>query len=737
MSKKKTSRAVMTLKDFHGGSIPSDLPLPSAPGMPVERSPFERQGSGGSWMSPVGRGYSGNERTIGQNRQGLSNSVRALEDKASLFPNPASIGRNYDEDERKPVDGRPRSGHSAEQYEEQQVYEDRPRSGHHHNQTLNRFSLQQSVASVDRNSGPNVWPARQESESTQMPSDSVQNQSRVSVPWQAQIPKSKALDLGLSDRASSGGLKPEHSWGGASTDRVPHGNNYSTGEIPDNYGPAAGRGALAERNPHGLSLHESRNQRVDVDQVDGVPASMDWERRRSPPLVESRQAFNRERPFPSAEGYRVGYSPAEVSPADASGPRTPLVVPDPVAERPRLKLLPRSKPLETDEAVGHIELERRKDELVFSEDTAAEATDEGRLSVRGTSTDVEYVGGDSKLAARPKLNLKPRSQQLGAGGATIGSDRVRNSVFGGARPRELVLRTRGANDLGTAGQDGLPSPTLGHIPGSGRSKPEQQRTGLPNGSGSWADEKQVGTQPYKHQVEQFMESQGQRTKQNWVAPGNDQGDPDWKGRGDFDKQDNIRQYEANRSYDRQSSQSRGPDRQESPLIDHQKTDSWRRPPSPIPATSAAWAASNNPAAPVAISGRDPAPRISGHHGFSAPASALELVKSFSRSLSIGSTMAGVTQSNSGNQLRNAKSVPRVQHYGPGSINGNSGVYSQKDATFSRLAEATSASPSISRDVYVPGSGFDGNRPYDRFGSTKYARGFGPGAGDINSRLSHG
>ncbi len=65
--------------------------------------------------------------------------------------------------------------------------------------------------------------------------------------------------------------------------------------------------------------------------------------------------------------------------------------------------------------------ERRKDELVFSEDTAAEATDEGRFSVWGTSTDVEYGGGDSKLVERPKLNLKPRSQQLGAGGATIGS----------------------------------------------------------------------------------------------------------------------------------------------------------------------------------------------------------------------------------------------------------------------------------------------------------------------------
>ncbi|CAM6058810.1 unnamed protein product [Sphagnum tenellum] len=644
MSKKKTSRAVMTLKDFHGGSIPSDLPLPSAPGMPVERSPFERQGSGGSWMSPVGRGYSSNERTIGQNRQGLSNTVRALEDKASLFPNPASIGRNYDEDERKPVDGRPRI--SPPPYWRQPPQQ------------------QQSVASVDCNSGPNVWPARQESESTQMPSDSVQNQSQVSVPWQAQIPKSKALDLGLSDRASSGGLKPEHSWGGVSTDRVPHGNNY-------------------------VNAEHSKFIRQQSCGVQGGAAL-------------------------------VGYT-------DARGYAGDSMVPDPVAERPRLKLLPRSKPLETDEAVGHIELE----------DTAAEATDEGRLSVWGTSTDVEYGGGDSKLAERPKLNLKPRSQQLGAGGATIGSDKVRNSVFGGARPRELVLRARGANDLGTAGQDGLPSPTIGHIPGSGSSKPELQRAGLPNGSDSWADKKQVGTQPYKHQVEEFMESQGQRIKQNWVAPGNDEGDPEWKGRGDFDKQHNMRQYEANRSYDRQSGQNHGPDRQESPLIDRQKTDSWRRPPSPIPATSAAWAASNNPTAPVAISGRDPAPRISGHHGFSAPASALELVKSFSRSSSIGSTMAGVIQSNSGNQLSNAKSVPRDQHYGSGSINGNSGVYSQKDATFSRLAEATSASPPISKDVYVPGSGFGGNRPYDRFGSTKYARGFGPGAGDINSRLSYG
>lgn len=32
MSKKKAA-STMSLKDFHGGSIPSDLPLPSAPGL--------------------------------------------------------------------------------------------------------------------------------------------------------------------------------------------------------------------------------------------------------------------------------------------------------------------------------------------------------------------------------------------------------------------------------------------------------------------------------------------------------------------------------------------------------------------------------------------------------------------------------------------------------------------------------------------------------------------------------
>ncbi|KAJ7562509.1 hypothetical protein O6H91_03G072200 [Diphasiastrum complanatum] len=116
MSKKRVvARSTMTLKDFHGGSIPSDLPLPSAPGKAVDRSPYERQSSG-AWMIPSpGRGHTLDRS--GFHRQGSANGICSFEDKASYFPNPANIGRNYDEDERKPVDGRPRSSHSAEPYD--------------------------------------------------------------------------------------------------------------------------------------------------------------------------------------------------------------------------------------------------------------------------------------------------------------------------------------------------------------------------------------------------------------------------------------------------------------------------------------------------------------------------------------------------------------------------------------------------------------------------------------------
>ncbi len=241
----------------------------------------------------------------------------------------------------------------------------------------------------------------------------------------------------------------------------------------------------------------------------------------------------------------------------------------------------------------------------------------------------------------------------------------------------------------------------------------------------------MGSQPYEHQGERFMERQGsglreqQGSKQDWLAPSNHLGDKEWKGHRDSEKQDKKDRYEVNRPYDYQNSHSRGTDRQESTLRGAHKADGWRRPTSPIPVRSPAWTPSNSSTAP------------DGHHSFNAPASALELAKAFSRSSSIGSPMAGITQSNSGDQRHSVNSISQGQGYGPGSLKGHVSGYDQKDVSFSRLAESPPASSPIKRDVYAPGSGYGGNRSYNRFGGSKNGGGFGSAVGDMNSRLSYG
>ncbi|KAF8414059.1 hypothetical protein HHK36_002058 [Tetracentron sinense] len=103
MSKKKAFiGSTMTLKDFHGGSIPSHLPLPSVPGLilrPSDRSGFDRQ-------IPTTRGnHMG--RSDHRSRPGSSGITRNCDEKASFLSHHTHIGRNFDEDERKPLDGVP------------------------------------------------------------------------------------------------------------------------------------------------------------------------------------------------------------------------------------------------------------------------------------------------------------------------------------------------------------------------------------------------------------------------------------------------------------------------------------------------------------------------------------------------------------------------------------------------------------------------------------------------------
>lgn len=100
MSKKK-SGSTMTLKDFHGGSIPSDLPLPSAPGVSV-RPPDPTRG-GSTWLLP---GLGSGSAPPGTRPEPLHHHHHHHHQRNPRGSDPpflpGFIGRHFDEDERKP-----------------------------------------------------------------------------------------------------------------------------------------------------------------------------------------------------------------------------------------------------------------------------------------------------------------------------------------------------------------------------------------------------------------------------------------------------------------------------------------------------------------------------------------------------------------------------------------------------------------------------------------------------------
>ncbi|RZR99300.1 hypothetical protein BHM03_00028817 [Ensete ventricosum] len=113
MSKKKSSfsgSTTMTLKDFHGGSIPSQLPLPSAPSASASASARQpdRPGAWGT-ITAVASGRSDYHHHLLRPRSGsagaASSSARGLDERPpALHPHSTTNGGYFDEDERKPFD---------------------------------------------------------------------------------------------------------------------------------------------------------------------------------------------------------------------------------------------------------------------------------------------------------------------------------------------------------------------------------------------------------------------------------------------------------------------------------------------------------------------------------------------------------------------------------------------------------------------------------------------------------
>lgn len=108
-------------------------------------------------------------------------------------------------------------------------------------------------------------------------------------------------------------------------------------------------------------------------------------------------------------------------------------------ERPKLKLLPRTKPLEPSSETQGIDDKQGYQPPVSS--VQVESALEMHVTTNPLKPGSAGADAGSRAAERPRLNLRPRS--LPAEQSDESAERARQTVFGGARPREVVLKERG------------------------------------------------------------------------------------------------------------------------------------------------------------------------------------------------------------------------------------------------------------------------------------------------------
>ncbi|KAK2965045.1 hypothetical protein RJ639_029509, partial [Escallonia herrerae] len=361
MSKKK---ATMTLKDFHGGSIPSDLPLPSAPGTVVR--PLDRGGLDWAvpWGNPVGR----SDHRL---RPGSAGAVRSLDEKTPFLTHSVHIGRNFDEDERKPLDGMsaPRRTVSDESIHpipvrlepkldysstvggisrpvsnpEAQLSSGGAKSSYaaaHVGMQSQNFSGSRPAWGVNNQNASgsseqavggshlNAWGMRKEV--------AVGVGDRGPMTWSAPDAVSKLAHASALEKVSSGrwhSKQPMHhpvdvEVIGHPETEILHASNVMN--VP------GGR----EFHDVTLARHAERSLAIDEAVPVGGKELPSYERPRSPLYSETK---DRNPPF-----YPDGVQPARLA-GKSGGPELPMPVPSESSDRPKLKLLPRSKPYESSE----------------------------------------------------------------------------------------------------------------------------------------------------------------------------------------------------------------------------------------------------------------------------------------------------------------------------------------------------------------------------------------------------
>ncbi|KAI0527319.1 hypothetical protein KFK09_002918 [Dendrobium nobile] len=422
MSKKKFSAGsmTMTLKDFHGGSIPSELTLPSAPG--VSSRPHDRPSA---WTAaPNAAGASTGARADHHRpRPGSSGGLpRVLDERGPAFLSSSSfIGHHFDEDERKPFDSssapRRPSIVAAETIRSQPVVASQASARSDPKRPVSSPVVAQHLSpspGVSTSSAGNAWAARKEAPVkggmvTEPP------QTHPSVTLSGPAAASRFAQASAIEKVSSGrwqskppdveviGFQDLESLDRRTVDSVPIWND----EI-GNLGRVSPYSGVKDMKLGGLHSDGFLQQERMISENKEINVF----------------GYQSDLPRPVSHEGRVATSHYQHTLDDA-------------LERPKLKLLPRTKPLEPSDATisedkqGYL----YPTTLMHMEEPQEMCRTVGKMKSGSAGADAV-----SRPAERPKLNLKPRSQHVEQRDESY--EKERKTLFGGARPREFVLKER-------------------------------------------------------------------------------------------------------------------------------------------------------------------------------------------------------------------------------------------------------------------------------------------------------
>ncbi|XP_020238805.1 uncharacterized protein LOC109817867 [Cajanus cajan] len=464
MSKKKVSGNTMTLKDFHGGSIPSDLPLPSAPGVTVRASDRPGYDRPSAWGTGMGR-------SDHWSRPHTSPATRHYDDKTPFLSHTAPIGRNFDEDERKPLDGvsAPRRTISDESIRGppsrvearleyglggsslgRQVapvsqtpvgtgnsYSARLTDAAHvgmNPQSLGGSKEQGTAGSSGGGGGyPNAWSMRKEVASAVEPEQPA---------WSSASAASKLAHASALEKVSSGRWqsKAVHYQTDAEVVRSPEVENRPRANV-NGVGVYNRVDAVGEKEYYDamLARHAERGLGIDNQMQGGRNELLNYER-----SGVSRYSDVR----PTTAPYHSDVSQLARNDSKIVGSDLQHPMPSEPIERPKLKLLPRVKPLESSEPAV---MEYTQGNRQVNDSGHVEAVYQAHGHANFMKPVSAGTESGKEIGQRPKLNLKPRSQPIEK--LDGNSERDRNALFGGARPRELVLKDRGIDDVAKINYD--------------------------------------------------------------------------------------------------------------------------------------------------------------------------------------------------------------------------------------------------------------------------------------------